>query len=83
MALVVTVLVIVSGSVEQARTTTRLQRVEFAENEVVHIGDDVTVLYFRPKPAPDGVPVERYQIVHIGEDVTVRYFTPISPRARN
>jgi hypothetical protein len=73
----------VSGSVEQARTTTRLQRVGFAENEVVHIGDDVTVLYFTPKPAPDGVPVERYQIVHIGEDVTVRYITPISPRARN
>jgi len=73
----------VSGSVEQARTTTRLQRAGFAENEVVHIGDDVTVFYFTPKPAPDGVPVERYQIVHIGEDVTVRYITPISPRARN
>jgi hypothetical protein len=73
----------VSGSVEQARTDTRLQRVGFAENEVVHIGDDVTVRYFAPKPAPHGVPVRRYQIVHIGEDVTVRYFRPISRRAGN
>ena len=73
----------VPGSLEQVRLATRLQRVGFAENEVVHIGDDVTVLYFTPKPAPDGVPVERYQIVHIGKDVTVRYFTPISRRARN
>ena len=73
----------VSGSVEQARTTALLHRVGFAENEVVHIGDDVTVRYFTPKPAPYGVPVGAYQIVHIGEDVTVRYFTPISRRARN
>jgi hypothetical protein len=65
----------VSGSVEQARTTARLQRVGFAENEVVHIGDDVTVRYFTPKPAPYGVPAGPHQIVHIGEDVTVRYFT--------
>jgi len=73
----------VSGSVEQARTTALLHRVGLAENEVVHIGDDVTVRYFTPKPAPYGVPVGAYQIVHIGEDVTVRYFTPISRRARN
>jgi hypothetical protein len=73
----------VSGSVEQARTTTRRQREGFAENEVVHIGDDVTVRYFTPKPALHGVPVGRYQIVHIGEDVTVRHFTSISRRAGN
>jgi hypothetical protein len=38
----------VSGSVEQARTSARLQRVGFAEDEVVHIGEDVTVRYFTP-----------------------------------
>jgi hypothetical protein len=73
----------VPGSLEQARPATRLQRVGFAENEVVHIGDDVTVRYFKPKPTLQGVPIVRYQIVHIREDVTVRYFTPISRRARN
>jgi hypothetical protein len=73
----------VSGSVEQARTTTRLQRVGFAENEVVHIGDDVTVRYFNPKPTAHRLPVGQYQVVHIGEDVTVRYFTPISRQATN
>ena len=73
----------VSGSLEQAQPATRLQTVEFAEHEVVHIGDDVTVRYFTPKPAPYGVPVGPYQIVHIGKDVTVRYFTPTSRRARN
>lgn len=73
----------VPGSQEQAGPATRLQRVGFAENEVVHIGDDVTVRYFMPKPAPHGVPVGPYQVVHIGKDVTVRYFMPISRRARN
>jgi hypothetical protein len=38
----------VSASVEQARTATQLQRVGFAENEVVHTGDDLTVRYFTP-----------------------------------
>lgn len=70
-------------SVEQARTAVRLQRVGFAENEIVHIGDDVTVRYFAPKPAPHAVPVGQYKVVHIGEDVTVRYFTPISRHRRN
>ena len=72
----------VPGSLEQVRLATRLQRVGFAENEVVH-GDDVTVRYFTPKPAPHRVPVGAYQIVHIGKDVTVRYFIPISRRAIN
>ena len=44
----------VPGSLEQVRLATRLQRVEFPENEVVHIGDDVTVRYFTPNPAPHG-----------------------------
>ena len=73
----------VPGLLEQVRLATRLQRVGFAENEVVHIGDDVTVRYFTPKPAPHRVPVGPYQIVHIGKDVTVRYFIPISRRAIN
>ena len=73
----------VPGSLERARPATHLQRVGFAENEVVHIGDDVTVRYFRPNPAPHGVPLGPYQIVHIGKDVTVRYFIPISRRAIN
>ncbi len=73
----------VPGSLEQAGPATRPQRVGFAENEVVHIGDDVTVRYFTPKPSPHGVPVGPYQVVHIEKDVTVRYFMPISRRARN
>ncbi len=73
----------VPGSLERARPATRLQGVGFAENEVVHIGDDVTVHYFTPKPAPHGVPVGPYQVVQIGKDVTVRYFTPVSRRAEN
>jgi hypothetical protein len=60
--------------VEEARTATLLQEVGVAENEVVHIGEDVTVRYFN---ALHPVPVEPYQVVHIGEDVTVRYFTPM------
>jgi hypothetical protein len=73
----------VPGSFEEARTGSRFQGLGVGENEVVQIGDDVTVRYFTPNPAPPGVRVRRYQIVHIGEDVTVRYFTPMSPRARN
>ena len=34
--------------VGEAKTATLLQRVGLADNEVVHIGDDVTVRYFRP-----------------------------------
>jgi hypothetical protein len=71
------------GSVEGARTATRLQKVGVEENEVVHIGEDVTVHYFTPKPAPHRVPAGQYQVVYIGEDVTVRYFTPISRHSKN
>jgi len=56
-----------------ARTT--LQRVRDGENEVVYIGDDVTIRYFTPKPAPRRVRVEESQVVNIGDDVTVRHFT--------
>jgi hypothetical protein len=66
--------------VEEARTATLLQEVGVAENEVVHIGEDVTVRYFN---ARHPVPVEQYQVVHIGEDVTVRYFTPIGRHTTN
>jgi len=62
--------------VGEARTATLLQEVELAEQKVVHLGEDVTVRYFTPQPAPHRVPVGQYQVVHLGEDVTVRYFTP-------
>ena len=57
-----------------ARTT--LRRVRVGENEVDYIGEDVTVLYFTYKPAPQGRRVGESRIAYIGEDVTVRYFTP-------
>jgi hypothetical protein len=69
--------------VEEARTATLLPEVggvENAENQVVHIGEDVTVRYFN---APHPGTVEQYQVVHIGEDVTVRYFTPIGRHTTN
>jgi hypothetical protein len=66
--------------VEEARAATLLQEVGVAENEVVHIGEDVTVRYFSPLHP---VPVEQYQVVHIGEDVTVRYFPPIGRHTTN
>jgi anti-sigma regulatory factor (Ser/Thr protein kinase) len=68
--------------VREARAATLLQRMELAQSEVVHIGEDVTVRYFTPKPAPHRAVVQ-YQVVHIGEDVTVRYFTPIGRHTRN
>jgi hypothetical protein len=63
--------------VEQVRSarTTR-QRVRVGENEVEYIGDDVTVRYFTPKPAPPRVRVGENKVAYIGDDVTVRYFTP-------
>ena len=67
----------------QPRTATVLQRVGLAENEAVHIGDDVTVRYFTPSPAPHRVPARQYQVVHMGEDVTVRYFTSTGRNTRN
>jgi len=56
-----------------ARTT--LQQVRAGENEVVYIGDDVTIRYFKPKLAPRRVRVGESQVVYIGDDVIVRHFT--------
>ena len=63
--------------VKQARPArTTLRRVRVGENEVDYIGDDVTVRYFTPKPAPQRRRVGESQVAYIGDDVTVRYFTP-------
>lgn len=59
------------------RTATLLPQERTAEDEVVHIGDDVTVRYFTPRRAPQGFLIERYRAVHIGKDVTVRHFPPV------
>ena len=56
--------------------TATFQRVRVAENEVDDIGEDVTVRYFTPKPAPRRARVGENGFAYIGEDVTVRYFTP-------
>lgn len=71
----------VLGSEEQADTASLLQQVGSAENEVVHIGDDVTVRYFTTRSAPSGSG-RKVSRRYIGTDVTVRYFTPIA-RIRN
>ncbi len=60
----------------EARPATLLHRVGIAENQVVHIGDDVTVRYFTPKPVLRTASVGQYQVVHIGGDVTVRTSRP-------
>jgi hypothetical protein len=74
----------VSGSVEKAGPANLFEQVEDAENEVVHIGSDVTVRYFTTRSirTPSGSNRE----VHsrsVGEDVTIRYFTPIVRSIRN
>ena len=68
---------------EEARTAKPLRQVGVAEQEVVYIGEDVTVRYFTSKPAPHRGPAGQYQVVHMGEDVTVRYFTPDGRNTRN
>jgi hypothetical protein len=52
------------------------RRVRVGNYQVEYIGEDVTVRYFTPKPAPQPVRVTNNQVHYIGEDVTVRYFTP-------
>jgi hypothetical protein len=58
--------------------TTGFRRVRVGENEVDYIKDDVTVRYFKPKPAPHtsrmGNRVGNNEVAYIGDDVTVRYF---------
>jgi anti-sigma regulatory factor (Ser/Thr protein kinase) len=68
---------------EEARTRRPHRQVGLAEQEVVHIGEDVTVRYFTAKPAPHRGFAGQHQIVHMGEDVTVRYFTPVGRNTRN
>jgi len=70
-------------AVEDARTATLLHAVVPVIN-VVHFGDDVTVRYLTPKPAPHPESVGRYQVLHMGEDVTVRYFASVvrNPKTR-
>jgi hypothetical protein len=54
------------------------------ENEVVQIGDDVTVRYFTTKPRRTAAGSSReVSSRSVGEDVTVRYFTPTARRASN
>jgi len=70
--------------VEKAGPANLFEQVEDAENEVVHIGSDVTVRYFTTRSirTPSGSNRE----VHsrsVGEDVTIRYFTPIVRSIRN
>jgi hypothetical protein len=66
-----------STALGDARTATLLHRVALV-TKVVHIGDDVTVRYFTPKPAPHPGSVGQYQVVDMGEDVTVRYFASVA-----
>jgi len=74
----------VSVSVEEAGPANLFQQVENAENEVVHIGDDVTVRYFttRSTRTPSGSNRD-VSSRSVGEDVTIRYFTPIVRSIRN
>jgi hypothetical protein len=74
----------VSVSVEEAGPANLLQQVEDAENEVVHIGGDVTVRYFTTKSIRTPSGSERgVSSRFVGEDVTIRYFTPIVRSIRN
>jgi hypothetical protein len=64
-------------SADSASTPQTVRRRLPAGNyQVEYIGEDVTVRYFTPKPAPQPVRVTNNQVHYIGEDVTVRYFTP-------
>jgi anti-sigma regulatory factor (Ser/Thr protein kinase) len=68
---------------EGARTAKPRRRVGLEEQEVVHIGDDVTVRYFTAKLAPHRGSTGQYQVLQMGEDVTVRYFTPVGRNTTN
>jgi hypothetical protein len=67
----------------QARPATLLRRVGIAQTQIVHIGEDVTVRYFTPRPVPSAASVGQGQVVHFGGDVTVRHFTPVSANTTN
>jgi anti-sigma regulatory factor (Ser/Thr protein kinase) len=66
-----------SIAVGDARTATLLHGVVLV-TKVVHIGDDVTVRYFTPNPAPHLEAVGQYQVLDMGDDVTVRYFASVA-----
>ena len=66
-----------STAVGDARTATLLDGVVLV-TKAVYIGDDVTVRYFTPQPAPRRESVAQYQVVNMGEDVTVRYFASVA-----
>jgi two-component sensor histidine kinase len=59
---------------QAGRNSTSIHPAPEQEKEVVHIGKDVTVIYFPSKPAPNPVPVAQPHVVHIGGDVTMRLF---------
>jgi len=72
-----------SAPAEEPWTVKPLRRGSFEAQEVVRIGDDVTVRYFTATP-PTHRPAAGYgRVVHMGADVTVRYFPPASPGTRN
>jgi hypothetical protein len=68
---------------DQPSPATLLSPVGIAEIQVVHIGEDVTVRYFTPKPVPRATSVSQLHVVHIGGDVTVRHFVPVSATTTN
>jgi hypothetical protein len=71
-------------SVEEASTANPFQRVENVENEVVQIGDDVTVRYFTTTSIRNASDSNReVSSRSVGKDVTVRYFTPRVRSTRN
>jgi hypothetical protein len=74
----------VSVPVEEAGSANIFQQVEGAENEVVHIGRDVTVRYFTTRsirtPSDSNREVSSRSV---GDDVTIRYFTPIVRGVKN
>ncbi len=65
-----------------AGTASLLHGVELV-TKIVHIGEDVTVRYFTPKPAPHRESGGQYRVVDMGEDVTVRYFAPVVRNTKN
>jgi hypothetical protein len=70
-------------SVEEADAANFLEQVGDGENEVVHIGDDVTVRYFTKPARTDSGSGREVSSRSIGEDVTVRYFSPIDRSTRD
>jgi anti-sigma regulatory factor (Ser/Thr protein kinase) len=68
---------------DEERSATLVPDLGPAEQEVVHIGEDVTVRYFTRKAAPHVASTGQFHVVRRGEDVTVRYFTPGDRNTRN